>query len=65
MKPMSINDIYPAASDDCIDLLKKMLVFNPSTRITINEALEHPYFDEIREKEYEDVFDGKLAMPFD
>lgn len=26
-----------------IDLLKKLLVFNPFTRITVDQALEHPY----------------------
>jgi len=26
-----------------MDLLKKMLTFNPSKRITIEQALKHPY----------------------
>lgn len=34
---------YPEASRDAIDLLEKMLVIDPSKRIKVTEALEHPY----------------------
>lgn len=30
-----------------IDLIEKMLIFNPSKRISAKEALEHPYFNDI------------------
>ena len=30
-----------------IDLLEKMLVFNPKKRITIDECLKHPYLIEL------------------
>ena len=50
LKPvMSLKEVYPAASDNCIDLLTKMLVFNPAKRITIDEAINHVYFDEVRD----------------
>lgn len=29
--------------DDALDLLKKLLVFNPNQRLTAEEALQHPY----------------------
>jgi len=31
-----------------IDLLEKMFVYDPKQRITASEALEHPYFNEVR-----------------
>jgi len=37
-----------------------MLVFNPAKRITIDEALEHDYFKEVRDKEHEKIFKGKI-----
>ena len=40
--------IFPAASDDAIDLLTRLLIFNPEDRITIEECLKHPFFDKVR-----------------
>jgi len=39
----SLSSIYPLADSDCIDFLTKLLLFNPLKRITVVEALEHPY----------------------
>jgi serine/threonine protein kinase len=35
---------YPKASAEAIDLLDKLLTFNPSKRPSADEALQHPYF---------------------
>jgi serine/threonine protein kinase len=37
--------------DDAEDLLTRMLTIDPETRITAEEALMHPYFDEIRDED--------------
>ena len=34
---------YPKADPQALDLLAKMLIFEPSERITVNEALQHPF----------------------
>jgi len=39
----SLNSIYTLANDDCIDLLKRLLHFNPVKRMTVEQALEHPF----------------------
>jgi hypothetical protein len=31
--------MYPGAGEDAIDLLNKMLVFNPYFRVSVDEAL--------------------------
>lgn len=36
--------IFNAAADDALDLLGKMLAFNPASRISARAALSHPYF---------------------
>ncbi|KAJ4770431.1 Mitogen-activated protein kinase [Rhynchospora pubera] len=41
--PMPLQELYPAANPLAIDLLKQMLVFDPSQRIKVEEALAHPY----------------------
>jgi len=38
-----LTSMYPQAHPLAIDLLQKMLVFDPSKRISVTEALEHPY----------------------
>lgn len=50
-KGTGIRSLLPNASSDCIDLLEKMLAYNPDERITSRQALRHPYFKELRESE--------------
>ncbi len=35
--------VFKGANPDAIDLIKRMLTFDPQTRITVDKALEHPY----------------------
>jgi serine/threonine protein kinase len=41
--------IYPNASAAAIDLLEKMLTFDPDRRITVEEALAHPYLSTLHD----------------
>ena len=36
-------------SDEALDLLSKMLVYDKNLRINCNDAIAHPYFDPVRE----------------
>ncbi|KAK5775077.1 hypothetical protein PVK06_042944 [Gossypium arboreum] len=38
-----LSRLYPQADPLAIDLLQRMLIFDPSKRITVTEALQHPY----------------------
>ena len=40
-------------ADDLLDLLARMLAYEPHTRISAGEALRHPFFLEVVEKEME------------
>ncbi|OQV12800.1 Mitogen-activated protein kinase 3 [Hypsibius exemplaris] len=37
------NKLYPTADAQALDLLDKMLYFNPNSRIVVEDALAHPY----------------------
>lgn len=39
-----LRSLFPMASDDALDLLSKMFTYDPKTRISVQQALEHRYF---------------------
>lgn len=49
------NRRYPNASPQALDLLDRLLAFNPASRITVEEALQHPYLRSFYEPKDEPV----------
>lgn len=43
-----LKGAVPQLDADGLDLLSKMLIYDPGKRISAKRAQEHPYFDEIR-----------------
>mmetsp|Transcript_4793 Transcript_4793/g.5780 ORF Transcript_4793/g.5780 Transcript_4793/m.5780 type:complete len:396 (-) Transcript_4793:48-1235(-) len=41
------QNLSPDVDEDALDLLSKMLVMNPDERITVEEALKHPYLSDL------------------
>lgn len=39
-------ELFPGADARALDLLHRMLTFNPHKRITVEEALAHPYLEQ-------------------
>jgi serine/threonine protein kinase len=51
--PMPLSSIFPNAPPALLDLLSQMLVFDPSRRITVEDALQHPYLSSLHDPEDE------------
>ena len=62
--PIDLEDKYPATDPRGLEILRKMLEFSPIKRLTAEQALRDPYFDDIRIPEQE-LFDEKDAAQCD
>lgn len=58
-------DMYPGTGERGIMLLKKMLEFDPRKRISAEEAIKDPYFDEIRLPDQEVRDSNEINLEFD
>jgi len=57
---VNFSQKYADATPDAIDLLKRMLMFNPGKRITVDQALEHPFLATLH-----DINEEPVCAPFD
>ena len=51
--PRNIGNMLGITDYTAVDLIKKLLVIDPDSRITIDEALSHPYFADIADPDYQ------------
>lgn len=66
MKPgIPFAKIFPTAKPAAIDLLEKMLVFDPAKRISVEEALDHPYLESLHNVEDEPVAEKHFSFDFE
>ncbi|KAI8927800.1 kinase-like domain-containing protein [Entophlyctis helioformis] len=61
MKKIPWQNLYPRATPVAVDLLERLLTFDPALRMTVEEALAHPYLEAYHDSEDEPV----SATPFD
>jgi len=63
--PKDIGRLLPNASPLEVDLITKMLIFNPEKRISTEEALKHPYFKGLHDPSDEPVASSTFTFEYD
>ena len=56
--------LYPGGDPRALDLLDRMLTFNPNKRITIEDALAHPYLEQYYDPNDEVCLTEGKYLPF-
>jgi serine/threonine protein kinase len=64
-KPVPFKTLFPKATNDELDLLSKMLVFNPKKRILAKDVLTHPYLAGLHDKTDEPTAPKKFEFEYD
>ncbi|KAF6010060.1 hypothetical protein HII12_003606 [Brettanomyces bruxellensis] len=65
MPRIPFETLYPDASPLALDLLSKLLTLDPKTRITAEQALEHPYLEVWHDPNDEPVCPRKFDFSFE
>lgn len=61
----SFSSLFPKSNPVALDLLSKMLVFNPNKRYTIEQCISHPYFEGLHNPEEEPIASQAFDWKFD
>ena len=61
--PTRLGTIFPIAPPDALDLLGKLLQFNPARRISVEEALRHPFVSQFHNSALEPVAPTVICIP--
>jgi len=64
-KDKSLRSMFPTASDEAIDLIRNLLQFNPSKRLTAIQALKHPYVAQFHNEQDEPLGPDHIKISID
>lgn len=64
-QPTRLQEMFPHASEDALDLLKQLLQFNPHKRITTEGALNHPFVAAFHNEDEEIICEKVIKISID
>ena len=62
---IDLQQKYPGAPPLAVDFLNKTLVFNPFFRMSLQDAINHPLFDEVRNQVSQEVIGNQIELEFE
>jgi len=62
---VDFRQLYPRANPHAVDLLERMLMFNPERRISVTDALAHPYMASLANVEDEPECHSPFTFEFE
>ena len=60
-----MQELFPTAPQESLDLLDRMLDLNPARRITVDQALSHKFLETMHDPEDEPSFEGHIDFSFE
>ena len=61
----SFSQLFQKSNPVALDLLSKMLIFNPHKRYSIEQCISHPYFEGLHNPEEEPISETPFDWSFD
>jgi mitogen-activated protein kinase 1/3 len=61
----SFSTLFPKSNPVALDLLSKLLIFNPHKRYTVEQCISHPYFEGLHNPEEEPISEAPFDWSFD
>lgn len=65
LQPVDFARIYRDANPDALDLMTRMLKFNPADRISVDAALAHPYLASLHDPAAEPAAPSQICLGFE
>ena len=62
---LDLSIMYPGAPPEAVDFLYKILVFNPYFRMSLEDALNHSLFDNVRRPQAESYKGKPIELEFE
>ena len=64
-KRVDFKEVYPGSIPEALDFISKTVIFNPMKRLTIDEAISHPYLSKVRDAKREVLSKEPVKMDFE